>query len=169
VQSGATLTGSGTAGAINASFGGNISPGNSGPGTLTSGNLSLASSAHFNLELGGTAQGFYDQLSVKGSVSLGGDAPITLTNGFTPILGETFFVLLNDGTDPVTGTFSNFAGNQLSVGGWLFNVNYLANGDGGTVGNDISLMVVPEPGTWALCVSGFALLYVRRRASRRRA
>jgi hypothetical protein len=62
--------------------------------------------------------------------------------------GDKFFVLLNDGTDAITGTFTQ--GSTITVGSDTFSISYNDNGDLGSVGNDISLTVtvVPEPGTW---------------------
>ena len=70
-------------------------------------------------------------------------------------VGTQFFIAFNDGTDPVVGTFSNatvLAPTVTDAYGDVFTVSYAANGDGGTLGNDISLTVssvatVPEPTT----------------------
>ncbi len=61
----------------------------------------------------------------------------------------------NDGLDPVVGTFQNLAQGATVRDnlGDSFTISYLDNGDGGTLGNDVSLTVtgvVPEPSTWAL-------------------
>jgi hypothetical protein len=142
---------------------------------LSTGSLSLTTGAHFVLQLGGTtgegtAGTLYDELKVAGSVTLGGDAQISLS-GYTPAVGDTFYAILNDGTDAVTGTFSNAVSNVITSGGWEYTVNYAANGDGGSVGNDVSLTAlaaVPEASTGVALASGLLMLSWWFRAQGRR-
>ena len=93
--------------------GGILSPGNS-PGTLTVGSLTLQSGSQTNIELGGTTRGSqYDAIMSSGAVSLNGTLDVSLTNGFTPAVGNTFDIL-DWGT--LSGTFSSL---QLpSLSGW---------------------------------------------------
>ena len=143
------------------------------PGT---GNVNLASGSNFILDLtagaGPTAVGggtIYDQLSVIGSVTLGGGS-LTLNPGAGLMLGDKFFIVLNDSIDLVSGTFNNLPNaSMFSTGGYSFLINYADNGDNSGVPNDISLTVqptlVPEPNTWiggGLALAGVGFMQRRR-------
>jgi len=150
------LTGTGSVlGTVTALSGSTIAPGNGG-GSLSMNDFSLNSGANFTLELGGTGAGLFDQLKVTGAVSLAGTLHLTLINGYQPHVGDQFFILLNDGADAISGTFTN--GSTISVGPDTFAISYAANGDGGGIGNDIRLTVtnIPEPGNLSLLVAGLA-------------
>jgi Dockerin type I domain len=85
----------------------NFSPGNSATSVSFGGSLNLAASSTLNIEIGGTTPGTqYDQLHVAGSLALGGALNVVLSNGFTPVAGNTFDILdwPNGG---LTGTFSS--------------------------------------------------------------
>jgi autotransporter-associated beta strand protein len=133
VANGAALTGAGTVGSISAS--GVVSPG-PGPAILTSGNVSLGSSAAFIADLTGPAAGTggYNQLNVRGSVGLN-NAALMVSPAFTsPVrVGQQFVIINNDLNDSVTGTFRGLAeGSTFSVGGMTFSISY-AGGDGNDV------------------------------------
>lgn len=163
VESGATLGGSGTVGDLTVLTGGSLNPGNS-PGQLTvDGNFSQAGT--LNLEITGlTAGTLHDQVNVLGTVTLGG---IFSTNfsGFTPANGNLIFILLNDGADAVSGTFSSLAQNAVvtNFGGFDWKISYTANSGTGlfTGGNDVALMAVPEPR--AAIIGGLGMLALLRR------
>ena len=76
-------------------------------------------------------------------------------------MGEQFSILLNDGTDPMTGKFAQGATVDGTFDGKtsVFSIDDLANADGGTLGNDVSLVAVPEPrvGTGLLLLAGLGL------------
>ena len=172
VNNGGTLAGTGSTGAVNVASGGTVHPGGStGLGLLNAKNTSFASGSHFSIELDGTtgtnsSSVAYSELKVTGAVSLSGDAQITLFPGYTPQINDTFYVILNDSTDAIGGTFSNASGNVLFSGAYEFQVNYAANGDSGGTANDVSLTVIaviPEPATSGLLLGGCALLGWRRR------
>lgn len=173
VNSTGTLAGTGAVGPVNILSGGTVLPGSSaGSGLLQTGNFSLPSGAHLSLELGGTtgtgtAATLYSELKVTGSVTLGGDVKISLFNSYTPRVNDTFYVILNDASDAVSGTFSNAVGGIITSGGVQFQVNYAANGDG--FSNDVALTVVavPEPGIWTLLSASAASLVAFRRRQRR--
>jgi fibronectin-binding autotransporter adhesin len=160
---GGTLGGSGTTGSVTVNSGGTLSPGTS-PGILNvSGNLTLTLGATYLVELNGAAVGTqYDQTNVIGIVSLG-DATLSLTLGFTPILGTTFEIIRNDLGDPVSGTFLGLnEGATFTAGGQTFTISY-HGGDG----NDVVLTsAVPEPGTWLLIAMSAAVLVVFQRRCR---
>jgi len=154
VLSGGTTNGAGgISGPVNINPGATLAPGTSGNGTTTTailhtGALTLVTSSNFSLNLNSTTAGTgYDQISVTGTVNVSGSNILVAAGGGLSI-GDKFFVTLNDGTDLVTGTFAQ--GATVTSGADTFLINYLDNGDGGIVGNDISLTLtaVPEPSTW---------------------
>ena len=156
VRTGATLGGSGIAeGAIVVESGGILAPGNS-PGKLTIGGpatsyapSSLALAGLLNLDLNGASPGLnYDQVAVYGVVNLSSTAVVNLTLGFTPAAGQEFYLILNDGSDPIVGTFAAVpdGGSYTDGSGNNWIVNYDGNGDGGPVGNDLKLTFVRKPG-----------------------
>jgi fibronectin-binding autotransporter adhesin len=145
VNSGGTFGGSGTVGPINAS--GAVAPGNS-PGVLTSSNLTFTASGNLVVELTGPTAGVggYDQMNVRGTNALA-NATLTVIPAFTTpaAIGQTFTIINNDLTDPITGTFSGLPeGAGLSVNGYSFKISYV----GGT-GNDVVLTLTNLPGALA--------------------
>jgi autotransporter-associated beta strand protein len=128
---GGVLGGTGKVGALTA-LGGRVAPGAS-PGRLSTGALALSAAATYIVELNGTAAGTqYDQLDVRGSVSLG-DAALSLTTSFTPVKNTQFVIIANDGVDPVTGTFHGLAeGATVTAGSVNFTISY-RGGDGNDV------------------------------------
>jgi hypothetical protein len=139
VASGGTMSGTGTVGTVVLGKDGVLATGDSGAGVLHTGNVSLLSSSSFAIELGGTSVGTqYDQLSVTGSVQLGGTLAVTLINGYAPTLGTSFTIIDNDGSDGVTGALSGLSeGDTLDIGNLHFAISYR----GGT-GNDVTLTTV---------------------------
>jgi fibronectin-binding autotransporter adhesin len=177
VRNNATLGGNGTVGKVKVESGGTLAPGNALGNTskLTTGDIILSdAAAKLSIELGGTTIGGdgvngYDQIAALGEVVLNGGTLIgTLLGGFTPTPGDLFFIVDNDGTDPVQGIFAQ--GSQLLIGSQLFDISYTGNftGDPGTStftgGNDIVLQyVIPEPTSAALLACGVAALGLTRR------
>jgi hypothetical protein len=126
------LGGSGSLGALGAE-GGIVAPG-IGPGRLTvNGPVKLNAAATLDVEIAGPGAGVqYDQLDVRGPVTLGG-ATLTGTLGFMPPRESTFVIIINDGTDPVSGTFANLPeGATARIGGKPFTISY-RGGDGNDV------------------------------------
>jgi hypothetical protein len=170
VQNGGTLAGTGTTNGVTAESGSIIAPGITGAGLLSTGDFDLNSGAHLAIEIGGTTAGTqYDRVQVTGGLTLTGDLQGSLINGYAPALGTLFFLIINDGGDPISGTFNGLAqGGTLSFGGRTFQVSY--TGDGGsqsfTGGNDVALLVVPEPSTWTMLLGGFSLLLALQRRTR---
>jgi len=107
----------------------------------------------FTLNAGGSA-GFYisglvpgtdfNQMRVTGAVNLSGTLDLGASNGL--VESNSVVLLLNDGTDPINGTFAGLPeGAGIPIGnGLAFQVTYLANGDGGAVGNDFGATVVVD-------------------------
>jgi len=166
------LQGTGTVGAVTVNSGGSLAPGNSA-GILTTGNLSLLSGGTLSAEINSATVGTgYDQVNVSGTVGLAGALSVTLGGGYTPTNGTLFFLINNDNTDAVTGTFSNanFAINQeFTLGGQRWFISYVANYTGGgsgtfTGGNDVALYAIPEPGTVTLLgIGALAIGFIARR------
>jgi autotransporter-associated beta strand protein len=140
-------------------------------GLLHTLNLSLQGGGQLSLGIAGTAGGAtadgYDQIKVAGSVALGGILELTLLNGFTPTIGQSFFVIDNDGTDPISGAFSNAPSDAIiTLGGVNFAVSYVGDaGTGQTVGgNDLVLTAVPPvPELTPLSLGGVGMLQLLRR------
>jgi autotransporter-associated beta strand protein len=163
VVNGGTFGGSGTiSGAAAFAAGSSLSPGALGAGTTAifrTGNLTLNSGSIFVLDLNNPVAGSgYDQVRVTGTVNINGSI-LSLNPGGGVSLGDTFFILANNGVDPITGTFSQ--GATVTSGSYTFSINYMANFDGGAVANDISLTVIsilPEPSTWVAGIVAFAAM-----------
>lgn len=135
----ARLSGVGRVGAVNATGTSEIDPGlGLIRGKLTCGPLSLASRLRIDVGnfLGDVT---YDQLSVKGTVNLA--SPTLMVKqaiGYQPVLGTSFVIIENDGTDAVTGTFANLPEGATLEGG-RFRITYR----GGT-GNDVVLFAAAQ-------------------------
>ena len=201
VASGATLAGAGTVGlasggkvviASGAAIapGDNFSDGNPTTNlTITDAGGSPSPSGTFDLRSGGTLtlslqalepggtqnpgnEGLDSQLTVHGTISLAGNLTGALLDGFTANAGDLFFIILNQGASPVSGTFS---GNPSSVvftgagGSQAFLVSYHGNAtaDTFTGGNDVVLEAVPEPGELDLALAALGMLAFRGRMRRR--
>ncbi len=138
--SGGTLKGTGTVGTVTMSSGA-VAPGNS-PGVINTGNLTYTGGA-YNVELGGTTAGTFDQTNVTGTVTLGTatDLGISLVNSFAPKVNDSFIIINNDATDAVSGNFKGLKdGENVTLGSYTYQINY----DGGT-GNDVVLLVLGTP------------------------
>jgi YVTN family beta-propeller protein len=111
---GGTVQGAGIFRVVGVAFtnAGGINPGTAGTGILKIvGNYTQAAGGALNIELGGTTPGTqYDRLADSaGTVALSGALNVTLVNGFTPALGDTFTVL----------TFPSRAGTLPTLNGLL--------------------------------------------------
>jgi autotransporter-associated beta strand protein len=168
-NSGSTFGGSGiVSGAVSVASAANVSPGATGVGStaiLRTGALTLNSGSNFNVDLNSTTVGSgYDQINVTGVVSISG-SNIIVTAGSGLTTGQKFFVLLNDGSDLISGNFAQNASVTASNGD-IFTINYLDNGDSGGVANDISLTftaTVPEPATYAAGILSLAIVVWHQR------
>ncbi len=98
-----TLGGTGVVdGAVTANSGSTLAPGASA-GKLKVGSLAMQDGSTLTMEIGGlTAGSQHDQLESSGALSLDGSLVVSLINGFTPTLGQTYD-LLNWGT--LSGAF----------------------------------------------------------------
>ena len=164
VASGATIGGSGTTGALTVQSGGFITPGNSA-GILTV-NGNYAQAGLYTAEINGLTPGTqHDQIVVTGAVDITGGTLSTLFTG-SYSLNNILFILTNDSSDLITGTFSGLAQDAIvtSYGGFDWKISYVANSGSSsfTGGNDIALMAIPEPNVAAL-VGGLGILALLRR------
>ncbi len=104
-------------------------------GTINfSGSYSQTAAGNYSVNLNGlTPVTQYDQISVQGTVTLGGT--LTITRGFTPAIGDSFKIIDNDGVDAVVGTFADSPeGDIYTINTIPFRLSYVG-GDG----NDVTL------------------------------
>jgi fibronectin-binding autotransporter adhesin len=170
-----TLGGSGTvAGMVTVATSANLSPGATTTAGATAqfhtGALTLNSGANFDIDVSSaTAGSGYDQVLTSGAVSLSGSNLVLNVSGSGLSVGNKLFILEDGSATAISGTFAGDAnGATITSGADSFTINYFDNGDGGTLGNDISLTVtaVPEPATWAAGVLALVAVgyQLRRRA-----
>jgi autotransporter-associated beta strand protein len=162
VASGATLGGNATVAALTVLSGGFVTPGNSS-GTLTViGNYIQAGT--YTAEIDGLTPGtLHDQINVTGSVDItDGSLSTVFTGSYS--LGDMIFLLLNDGADAITGSYTGLAQDAVfTSGGHDWRISYLADSAANTFtgGNDIALVAIPEPS--AALLGGLGLLALLRR------
>jgi autotransporter-associated beta strand protein len=166
VNVGGALGGSGTVGAMTIASGGLLAPGNS-PGILSAGNTSLEGGSTLSIEMSDSTVGTgYDQLAVTGTLSLAGLLEVNL-GSYVPTENTMFFILANDNSDAIAGAFSNapIDGGSYHFGGQEFQISYFGDSVGKTFsgGNDVVLMVIPEPAAALLGSLGLLGLLRRRR------
>ena len=197
VSGGGTLAGNGQTGPLTVQGGSALAPGNIGDnlaGIVTvAGALNLSAPlSHFTLDLAGTSNATtaqYDEAHVlTGSVTLGGviDVSLFTAGGYVPTTGDTFYVIINQGGQPINGTFSDAplagpasstTGTFTDAAGDTFAISYTASSTvGGQAGftpgqgNDVALQLltaIPEPGSLAAVISGIGMLLGLQRFRRR--
>lgn len=124
-----------------------LSPGASPAQVAIVGNVALDANDTLAIELDGlNPVTQFDNLLVTGTVDLGG-ATLSASLGFTPVTGNSFKIIDNDGIDPVVGTFAGLPeGTNFLIGGLQFTITYVG-GDG----NDVVLTdTQPGPATLEL-------------------
>lgn len=109
-------------------------------------------------------------INVDGGISLDGFLDVEFLT--TATLDSSYALFVNDGTDPVDGIFSGLAEDAVFTvpgpsGSYMLTISYFANVDGGSIGNDVVLTVVPEPSTFVLFAGLLLLLLARVRPARR--
>jgi autotransporter-associated beta strand protein len=170
VGNAAEVSGLGTVGALTVQSGGTVTPGD-GTGILRSGAFSLASGGTFAVSLFGdagtpVAGTNYTQLSTTGAVSLAGNFSLTLDGGYVHNDGALFFILENDVSDAIVGTFAGLANNAIvTIGGNDFQIGYFGDSttNSFTGSNDVVLMAVPEPSVPLLGALALGVFAARRR------
>src|SRR5262249_26039153 len=81
-----------------------------------------------------------DQLDVTGTVVLNG-SQLSIQLQYVPTAGDSYTIIQNDDTDPVTGTFADSAeGAILTSGGYTFRISYQ-----GDDCNDVTLTYLAPP------------------------
>jgi hypothetical protein len=145
-------------------------PGGGQPGALTvNSNLVMSTGSTLSLRFAGNTPGTgFGYVMVNGTVTLNNATLSVDTTGLSP--GSTkFFIVVNDGTDPITGTFNNLPNNStVTLGAFTATVSYFGDSTSGapTGGNDVVLYnftQVPEPGRVLGVATLLALLAARRR------
>jgi autotransporter-associated beta strand protein len=165
-NSGTVLGGTGTInGTVNVNANAIINPGPQGTagtaasvGTLTTGALTLVSTATFHGDASGTLASNWDKLVVNGTATLGSSTlQLIIASGltFTP---NTVYTLIDATT--ISGTFNGIADNSLQTfSGYEFIAHYNLGGDG-----NFELTAVPEPSTWVAGALALAAVgYTQRR------
>ncbi len=154
------LGGVGTiAGRVLVNAGASLAPGSGQvPGTLTTGQLSLADGSNFSISLDSDTR-MCDELVSNDSVSLGTSdfASLSLTDvGSTPLAPGAQFTIIS-AAGGVTGIFAGLPdGSLISAGDNQYSVTYATPGD-------VLLTVVPEPGCmYLLALSAMLLRRFRR-------
>ena len=138
---GGQLSGTGTVSSVTVNTG-TLSPGD-GPGVLhIQGDLAMGAGGALQVELNGPVAGSsYDQVQVNGAVNLA-NATLSLQPGYSIAPGTAFLILVNDGTDPITGTFAGLPeGAVFAAGGQYFRISYKA----GSGANDVVVTRLNPP------------------------
>ena len=149
--------------AVTASAGTTIAPGDGAgkTGSLKTGSVQMVQGGSFNVELGGTGAGQFDQLVVSspgtlklnnggggggggGSGAGGVTLNVSLANGFVPAIGQSFMIINNQGPFALVGKFFgpiNQGGTFTLNSRFIFSVSYMG-GDG----NDVVITVTAVSG-----------------------
>jgi hypothetical protein len=203
VRNGAILAGGaadGTRGLIPGSLtvdaGGTLDPGDAGvPGVISLvgdfGTLKLTTDSVFRTTITGDNAGtLYDQVRVAGDVELGDGigehAVLAPSLSYAPRLGDLFFLIDNDGADPISGLFETTGGAALTEGSFFdltsstdgleyrFEISYRGDSTASLftspAGNDLVLraVAIPEPASLALLVTLIGVVALGRPTLRRR-
>jgi hypothetical protein len=141
VESGASLGGAGTTtNSVTVNSGGTLEPGQNliGP-TLSTGPATLSNGSFYGVAIDGSGS---NELDVTGTVELDGSIlDLALFPGYVHTPGTLYTIIANDGSDPVSGTFSGLPqGATVDSGGNLFRLSY-RGGDG----NDVTLRAIVSP------------------------
>jgi hypothetical protein len=139
------ISGDGTLG-LNLTNDGTIKPGHS-PGRIKSvGTFDQGTTGTVKVEIGGMMPATqYDQLEVKGAISLAGNLQVGQLYNFFPAPGDSFTVLQNDTTTPITGTFSGLPEGSTLTTQWqdgsgnMHSVNFTISYKGGAGGDSVVL------------------------------
>ena len=189
------LKGNGTVnGNVSVASGGNLAPGNSAGTQTINGSLSLAGGAKLSMELGKSVANTgiqpiagsgndYDQVIIggAGNVTLGGELALTIGSGIEA--NDVFYLILNNGGATTTlgafasitvgGVTQSVVANHFTYNGQEFALTSTADFGGGGFaslgGNDVALMAVPEPATYAMLLGGLGMLAFWQKLRRRTA
>jgi len=184
VSGAGALDGIGSIGAITAS-GGTVAPGLTNGSTTsgiltTNGAVTLSSTTNFNIRLGTMASGTdNDQLAETGAnaITLSGTLNLALGSGMSNLtpanINNLYYVIINGGpSGTIAGAFANLPinGSSITISGYAFNIFYATNSNNTASGDDVvlELTAIPEPGSWAMILSEFGLLWGIQRLRRNR-
>lgn len=126
--------------------GGVISPGNNSPGKITTDSLNFGNSGVYKVKI--LDKDHYDQIVADLGVILdGGSLDLTYLEDCVIKKGDTFTIIDNKGTSPVTGTTAGTGGTfkdlpegaEITVSGVTFKISYVG-GDG----NDVVLTALND-------------------------
>ena len=126
--------------------GGVVSPGNNSPGKITTDSLNFGNYGVYKVKI--LDKDHYDQISADLGVILdGGSLDLTYLEGCVIKKGDTFTIIDNKGTGPVTGTTAGMGGTfkdlpegaEITVSGVTFKISYVG-GDG----NDVVLTALND-------------------------
>jgi len=157
ISSGGGLTGTGSVGTVVTGSGGALFH-SVDLGVLNTKDVTMQAGSTLGAEIDGTTFGIdYGVVAVTGGISLSGDLDVTLE--YIPQVGDLFFIMVNDGSDAISGTFAGLSDGALFfVGSQAFRISYFGNSAGNsfTGGNDVALQAVPEPSPVILLFLGAA-------------
>ncbi|MEI6258154.1 MAG: autotransporter-associated beta strand repeat-containing protein, partial [Planctomycetota bacterium] len=183
VNASGLLGGSGTIlGNVTVDSSGTLSPGNS-PGVLTVGSLSLMAGSTTLMEITGTAAGLYDQIVSANTIAYGGLLQLTISGSyakdtifelfqFTSVSGS-FASLTMAGSGPYAGlTFGAIGTGGYGADAWVSDWTTPTAPNGQRLvffQNNGTLVVIPEPSTYALLAIGAGIVGLVHRRKRRTA
>ncbi len=157
VQNPATLFGRGVTGPVTVQNGGSLDTATA-VSTLTTGSLSLQPGANFNVVLNDSSDYSRDTIAAGGTVSLVG-ANLVLAGNLIPANGQTLTLIMNNGGQPVSGSFAGLPEGALIA-------NFLGSGLDATIsylggdGNDVVLYIGTAVNTQtALSASSSTIVY----------
>ena len=151
-------------GSLTFNAGGTLAPGGGSLGVIAlAGNLTLDGGT-LDITVRNTPAVANSRVAVVGTVTLANNPVLTgTTTTATPTATDRLFILTNDGTDPISGTFAGLPqGGTGTLGGYSFRISYAGDNDLLTLdgGNDIvlyNLQPVPEPAAvLAVAAAGLA-------------
>ena len=112
------------------------------------GNVTFNGGSTYSVTAAGTTPGSgYDQTVCTGTTVTLGSATLSFSFGFTPTFGQTYTIIDNQGSNPVSGAFSGLSEGASFIAGYAgINYNCSISYVGGT-GNDVVVTVVSIAGT----------------------
>ena len=140
---GGTLDGGGNVGTV--INGADVLPGNPLGTIRPTGNFTNLSAGTFHMQIAGITTNLYDRILAAGTADLAGTLQITFTNGFYPVVGNTFTAM--------TWTARSGVFNTISSPNYEFEVSYTANALLLRASNSLPIMTlfIPAGGTQLVC------------------
>lgn len=112
--------------------------------SIAAATLNFGSGADLSIRIDGTVPDTgYRQLNVNGAINLSG-ADLVLSGTHVPVLGQTFVIVANDGSESINGTFNGLAEGAV-LGHFLgSDLAAMISYQGGTNSNDVVLTVIAD-------------------------